>query len=55
MHTGARVRKQKYTSIYISLHMKTFLKTGAPVFLHVRSCAPYLSRFLENAIFAIPT
>ena len=39
MHTGARVRKQKYISIYISLHMKTFLKTGAPVFLQVRSCA----------------
>ena len=39
MHTGARVRKQKYISIYISLHMKTFLKTGAPVFFHVLSCA----------------
>ena len=39
MHTGARVRKEKYISIYISLHMKTFLKTGAPVFFHVLSCA----------------
>ena len=28
MHTGARARKQKYISIYISLCMKTFLKTG---------------------------
>ena len=28
MHTGARVRKQKYISIYISHYMKTFLKTG---------------------------
>ena len=25
MHTGARVRKQRYISIYISLYMKTFL------------------------------
>ena len=28
MYTGARARKQKYISIYIFLHMKTFLKTG---------------------------
>ena len=28
MHTGARARKQKYLSIYISLYMKTFLKMG---------------------------
>ena len=28
MHTGARARKQKYICIYISLDMKTFLKTG---------------------------
>ena len=29
MHTGARVRKQKYIMyLYISLYMKTFLKTG---------------------------
>ena len=28
MHTGARAREQKYISIYISLCMKTFLKTG---------------------------
>ena len=28
MHTGARARKQKYLCIYISLYMKTFLKTG---------------------------
>ena len=25
MHTGARVRKERYISIYISLYMKTFL------------------------------
>ena len=28
IHTGARARKQKYISIYLSLCMKTFLKTG---------------------------
>ena len=32
MHTGARARKQKYISIYISLHMKTFLKTGVCIY-----------------------
>ena len=28
MYTGARARKQKFISIYISLYMKTFLKRG---------------------------
>ena len=28
MHTGACARKQRYICIYISLSMKTFLKTG---------------------------
>ena len=37
MHTGARVRKQRYISIYISLYMKTFL--------HGLSCQEKVSRF----------
>ena len=32
MHTGARARKQKCISIYISLYMKTFLKTGVYIY-----------------------
>jgi len=32
MHTGARAREQKYISIYISLCMKTFLKTGVYIY-----------------------
>ena len=34
IHTGARAREQKYISIYISLCMKTFLKTG--VYMYTR-------------------
>ena len=35
MRTGARARKQKYirTYIYISLYMKTFLKTGVYIYI----------------------
>ena len=32
IHTGARTREQKYISIYISLCMKTFLKTGVYIY-----------------------
>ena len=32
MHTDARARKQKYISIYISLYMKTLLKTGVYIY-----------------------
>ena len=35
MHTGARARKQKYISIYISLSMKTFLKTGVYIYIYI--------------------
>ena len=41
MRTGARARKQKYTSIYISLYMKTFLKTGIYIYI---SKAGFISR-----------
>ena len=34
MHTGARARKQKYISIYISLYMKTFLKMGVYIYIY---------------------
>ena len=34
MHTGARAREQKHISIYISLCMKTFLKTG--IYIYIR-------------------
>ena len=37
MHTGARAREQKYISIYISLCMKTFLKTGVYIYIYI-SC-----------------
>ena len=40
MLTGARARKQKYISIYISLHMKTFLKTG----VYIQETPKYLER-----------
>ena len=33
MHTGARAREQKYISIYISLCLKTFLKTGVYIYI----------------------
>ena len=53
MHTGARVRKQRYISIYISLYMKTFLKMGVIYIyiyiyiynLHGLSCQEKVSRF----------
>ena len=32
MHTGARATQQKYISIYTSLYMKTFLKTGVYIY-----------------------
>ena len=35
MHTGARAREQKYISIYISLCMKTFLKTGVCIYIYI--------------------
>ena len=35
MHTSARAAKQKYISIYISLHMKTFLKTGIYIYIYI--------------------
>ena len=35
MHTGARAREQKYISIYISLCMKTFLKTGVYIYIYI--------------------
>ena len=34
MYTGARARKEKYTSIYISLYMKTFLKAGVYIYIY---------------------
>ena len=34
MHTGARAREQNYISIYISLCMKTFLKTGVYIYIY---------------------
>ena len=33
MHTRARAGKQRYISIYISLHMKTFLRTGVHIYI----------------------
>ena len=42
MHTGARVRKQKYISIYISLSMKTFLKTGVYIYIYIYIYIYYL-------------
>ena len=45
MHTGARARKQKYISIYISFCMKTFLKTGVYIYL-------LKTESLDNAILA---
>ena len=41
MHTGARARKQKYISIYISLHMKTFLKTGVYIYIYIYIFFPW--------------
>ena len=35
MRTGARATKQKYISIYISLSMKTFLKTGVYIYIYI--------------------
>ena len=35
MHTGARAREQNYISIYISLCMKTFLKTGVYIYIYI--------------------
>ena len=35
IHTGARAREQKYISIYISLCMKTFLKTGVYIYIYI--------------------
>ena len=35
MHTGACARKQKYISTYISLCMKTFLKTGVSIYTYI--------------------
>ena len=35
MHTGARAKEQKYISIYISLCMKTFLKTGVYIYIYI--------------------
>ena len=35
MHTGACARKQKYISTYISLCMKTFLKTGVSIYIYI--------------------
>ena len=37
MRTGARAKKQNYISIYISLSMKTFLKTGVYLYLYIGS------------------
>ena len=37
MHTSARAAKQKYISIYVSLHMKTFLKTGVYIYIYIRN------------------
>ena len=37
MRTGARATKQNYISIYISLSMKTFLKTGVYLYLYIVS------------------
>ena len=44
MHTGARARKQKYLCIYISLYMKTFLKTG----VYTYNIYIYLSGFAKT-------
>ena len=33
MRTGARATKQNYISIYISLYMKSFLKTGVYIYI----------------------
>ena len=46
MHTGARARKQKYISIYISLHMKTFLKTGVYIYIHKE----FMPTFIEYSL-----
>ena len=35
MHTGARARKQKCISIYISIYMKTFFKTGVYIYIYI--------------------
>ena len=35
MRTGARATKQNYISIYISLSMKTLLKTGVYIYIYI--------------------
>ena len=46
MHTSARAAKQKYISIYISLHMKTFLKTGVYIYIHKE----FMPTFIEYSL-----
>ena len=53
VHTGARARKQKYISIYRSLHMKTFLKTGVYIYIyllyrHERFSGKYTTRKIHK-------
>ena len=48
MHTGARARKQKYISIYISLSMKTFLKTGVYIYLTLKNFTSYISQVVPT-------
>ena len=48
MRTGARATKQNYISIYISLYMKNFLKTG--VYTSIYICC-VKKRYSKKAVF----
>ena len=51
MPTGARARKQKNISIYISLHMKTFLKTGVYIYIYTRFQKRFhMERYIDRYI-----
>ena len=54
MHTSARAAKQKYISIYISLHMKTFLKTGVYIYIHKEFMPTFIEYSLGKFIALYP-
>ena len=55
MHTSARARKQKYISIYISLHMKTFLKTGVNIYIHPFFVVNFFLPLFWNMVMLVMT
>ena len=52
MHTGARAREQKYISIYISLCMKTFLKTGVYIYIYIYIYGKYIYIYIYFPFFS---